>query len=593
VRHRALVLGLLCSMSIACSPGLEPGVIRIERVALAESADSALPPEPGAPAWRPARLPDDWRPRGSGLPVWCRAEFTLAAVPVEPLQLLVVSAGYGAEVFLDGEWIATTGRSPDAVFGRREPVWVSLPPSQLSVGRNEIALRIAVRPEFAGYLTPLLVGPPDAIQPLRASWSALLVLPDFLALFVLATAAMEWLAYRSERRREWLWVFCGLLVLGLGGLPWRAVDFWLWPLSVAVATACVACGLHRATGLSRRPLERAAFAALALLAAGLAFGPPGWRLALAGVTGALCIAIGLYVLRRYHDPRAATWLARPRLLSAGMLASFAIGANDLPTYFLGRAPLLGVPLFPVAHAVLMLARVLQVVSYLGDRLAQVRALNGALEASHERVVRLEREQATRGERLRLQRELHDGLGSQLVGALAVAERAPADAEAVRGALRGALGELRIAVDSLDDGEGELVEILGRLRARLEPLVHHAGIAFSWQVGDVASARRLSPDHAIHLLRVLQEAIANAVKHAAPRLIELRSGEEAADGARLPFVEVCDDGRGFTNPGSGRGLANMHARAEQLGGRVEIASDADGTRVRVWLAPAQELPSKPS
>lgn len=40
---------------------------------------------------------------------------------------------------------------------------MALPPPELVAGRNVLAQRIAVRPDFAGFLTPLLVGPPDAI----------------------------------------------------------------------------------------------------------------------------------------------------------------------------------------------------------------------------------------------------------------------------------------------------------------------------------------------------------------------------------------------------------------------------------------------
>ena len=580
-------------LALRFAPGLleSTDALRIDRVALAENA-ARTPPPTDSRAWRDARLPGDWRPRGSGVPVWCRGEFSLAAAPSVPLQLLVASAGFGAEVFLNGHSISSQGRPPDAVFGRRELLWVSLPLSTLVAGRNVIMLRIQVRPDFAGYLTPIRVGTPQAIQRLRTAWGALQVLPDFLALFSIAVCVMQWLTYRSERRSEWLWAACAFLVLGLGGLRWRGIDFWLWPLAVATASACVICGIHRAGGIRRRPLEIAAFGALASLAIPLALGPVGWRYPLGGAAGVLCFVFAFYVLYLYREGRATSWIARPGVLSAALLATMLLSSNDLPAYYWNRAPLLGVPLFPVGHAFLLFASAFQIVLFMGDRLAQVRGLHRALEESHGRVVHLEREQAARDERLRLQRELHDGLGAQLVSALAVAERAPQDGESLRGALRGALGELRLAVDSLDDAECEVVEALGRLRARLEPLAQGAGIAFSWRVGDVASARRIPPEHAIHLLRILQEAITNAVKHAAARQIEVRSGDASQQGSRVPFVEVRDDGRGFANPGSGRGLANMRARAEQIGGRIEIASNASGTCVTLWLAPIQSL-SRPS
>ena len=240
--------------------------------------------------------------------------------------------------------------------------------------------------------------------------------------------------------------------------------------------------------------------------------------------------------------------------------------NDWPLFW-NRSPWLGVPLLPVAHAFVLFASALQLVLFLSTRLAQ--AALAQPRAARRAAIASWRSSASRrraSERVRLQRELHDGLGAQLVGALAIAERQPAEGTALPDALRGALGELRVAVDSLDAEERELVEVLGSLRARLEPLVQGSGIEFAWRVVDVASARRIPPEHAIHLLRMLQEAIANAVKHAAPGT---HRGAHAATrlraGVLVPFVEVQDDGRGFTAPAAGRGLENMRRRAELIGG----------------------------
>ncbi|HTO06092.1 MAG TPA: ATP-binding protein [Myxococcota bacterium] len=496
--------------------------------------------------------------------------------------MLVAQAGYGAEVFLNGRSIGFQGLAPNTVWGRREPVSASLPAWLLKTGRNELALHIQVRRDFAGYLTPIWVGEPEEIQRRLAVPLALLALPGFLALLSLGFAALHWVPYRSDRRSEWLWLAAAFLVLGVGGLRWRALDFLLWPLGVAAGASCVACAMHRVAGFARRRLELGLFASVAVLAA-LALGPPPWRYPVAAAAAAYGGVMICYLLLHYRGGAVATWLTRPGLLMAAVASGPLLSISDLPLYW-NRSPWLGVPLFPISHAPLLFASALQLVLFLSTRLTEARSLNRELEESQERVVALERERATRSERVRLQRELHDGLGAQLVGALAIAERQPSASAAMPDALRGALGELRIAVDSLDAEERELVEVLGSLRARFESLVHGTGIEFSWRVADVASAQRIRPEHAIHLLRVLQEAIANAVKHARPRCIEVRSGDASQADGVAPFVEVQDDGAGFGEPERGRGLENMRRRAEAIGGRLEIASSAGGTRVRLWLAP---------
>ena len=96
-----------------------------------------------------------------------------------------------------------------------------------------------------------------------------------------------------------------------------------------------------------------------------------------------------------------------------------------------------------------------------------------------------------------------------------------------------------------------------------------------------------PERVLQALRIVQEAITNVVKHAQATTITVRTGEQADDGGTPGvFVEIQDDGRGMhATPASGRGIVNMRRRANQLGGRIDIASGAGGTTVRVWLPQA--------
>ncbi|HEY2428831.1 MAG TPA: ATP-binding protein, partial [Acidimicrobiales bacterium] len=105
------------------------------------------------------------------------------------------------------------------------------------------------------------------------------------------------------------------------------------------------------------------------------------------------------------------------------------------------------------------------------------------------------------------------------------------------------------------------------------------------VGVTASIEPVGLDapgqHAV--LRITQEALANATKHADPRHISVRLGATAS-GVELV---VSDDGRGF-DPASpsrsaGIGLRLMRERVAELGGTLEVESTPDrGTAVRVHL-----------
>ena len=95
------------------------------------------------------------------------------------------------------------------------------------------------------------------------------------------------------------------------------------------------------------------------------------------------------------------------------------------------------------------------------------------------------------------------------------------------------------------------------------------------------------------MRLLDEALTNAVKHADARRITV-SIETLTDASGVDYgrITVEDDGKGFAiapddhaaAPGqkAARGLRNMRSRAARCGAELELASGAGGTRVRLKL-----------
>ena len=122
------------------------------------------------------------------------------------------------------------------------------------------------------------------------------------------------------------------------------------------------------------------------------------------------------------------------------------------------------------------------------------------------------------------------------------------------------------------------ELADAIRLHARSLTHQKPIELALDLSETAAIA----DWAAHdVYRVAQEAIANAVRHAAPTRIVVRLVE-------LPgsiILEVRDDGRGF-DPDAvypGKGLIGMRERAAALGAHLQIESGPGrGTVVRLQL-----------
>ena len=178
------------------------------------------------------------------------------------------------------------------------------------------------------------------------------------------------------------------------------------------------------------------------------------------------------------------------------------------------------------------------------------------------------------ERARISRDMHDNIGAQLLSALH-----SADAPRKDGLIREALSELRAIINAPAADEVPLDEILANLRAETAERLDAAGMALGWHVTGTAGAV-LAPQQAHALRAVLREAVSNAIRHSAAGRVDV---ELAADDAGLQ-IRVIYDGTGFDagHLSDGHGLANMRSRIEGLGGEIEIAPAARGTRLRARL-----------
>ena len=206
----------------------------------------------------------------------------------------------------------------------------------------------------------------------------------------------------------------------------------------------------------------------------------------------------------------------------------------------------------------------------------------ALEASRELLHRTERQRLVDEERHRLMQDMHDGLGSSLVSALRAVERGALDAPRTAQVLRDCLDDLKLTIDSMEAQGADLVFLLATLRFRMEQRLEGAGIRLRWEVREVPELAWLMPRHSLHILRILQEAFSNIIKHAGAGEVVVSTQA----GAQVVSVHIADDGRGFDpgaeRPQGKRGMDNQRRRAAAIGASVEWTSGPGGTRFSLHL-----------
>jgi signal transduction histidine kinase len=228
---------------------------------------------------------------------------------------------------------------------------------------------------------------------------------------------------------------------------------------------------------------------------------------------------------------------------------------------------------------------------LAQRLA---AQDAQLRAQHDRLREAENQQALWLERQRLMHDMHDGLGSALLSSLAAVERGAMAPPQVAEVLRQCADDLRLVIDSLEPIGHDVVTLLATLRYRLGPRLDAAGLKLQWRMGELPPLDWLEPPDALQVLRVVQEALTNVLKHAEAQhiRIEARTVDPHASGlaASQVEIEIADDGRGCAGvavgsatPPAGRGVVGMRRRADRLGGSLDVHSGPNaGTRVVLRL-----------
>lgn len=579
-------------------------------------------------------LPHRWRDACRDCSTqWYRFDRPLAELPREAQAVYLPLVADNAAVYLNGRLLGQGGRFADPVarLGAR-PLWVQAPAALWQPGENRLYVLLkAERARFGRLPAPAIGAEGDLVGAWRLRHALAVTLPQVAAtaaaMLALMMGVLAW-----YRRRE-----PGHVALALAAALFSADTFArlvveppmggaLWDAQLALLRLALAAsvgalvwrlgGLHgpgadhlaparpgrlRATvvGLAGGAAAVAAAAGAALEASGI-----GLEILESLVRLAFAIAGGLLFARarrggtRHGAALAATLggvLAVAAIVDALRLPPLAVSdlawwpvesaaaGEALTIVPWALAALLGVAAWSLLVRFVETLNAAELLNV--DLEALVRDRTAALQAQFERVRELERREAIAAERERLMRDMHDGVGGHLVSMLAMIEadrRRPGELAQV---VREALDDMRLMVDSLEPVDDDLNAVLAMFHDRLAPRLRGAGVGLHWNVDLLPEVSGLTPARVLHLLRMLQEAVTNAMRHGHARTLWIEAASDDGGGVR---IEVRDDGAGFDPQAvdGGRGLKNLARRALEIGAGLTIeSSPGAGARVVVqWSRP---------
>ena len=607
----ALVLWLPAGvLADTCAP-------RIVSVQAAPALDGARP----LTGWVDVTLPDTWSRRwpAHGDSGWYRIDWERSCTNGEPVALGIDGISVAGEVYNNGDLLWRDAFLVEPLSRSwNVPRWWVLPESGLQPGVNTVWVR-AVGPAALGPgLRAVRLGDAStvAVQHYRTQWRqrTLYLINAVLCGMAGALFSVVWTLRRNTPAGAAYGWF------GLMALTWLAYlttylayTQWPWPDALArsrfsmvalVGYVLSACLFTLRFGGQRLPRTERMLWALAALGAGTAVFVPD---DVAGLwfgrvwQGAMWVFMFNCLQFQWH-----AWRPRPEgrkqlhmLLALCWLAVMALTVTTLipggdrwnvARNWAAFSGLLVISLVMLLLGAQLMQRVRSVERFnraLEQGVSEARAqLAQALAREHTRALEHTRLQ----ERIQLAHDLHDGLGGSLIRSIALVEQAPQPLpnERVLSLLKMLRDDLRQVIDQGSSAGAQVpatpVQWAAPLRHRFTRILDEMGVTSLWDMPPHWQGRP-SALQCLGLTRLVEEALSNTIKHSRARQVRVQCTQPQG-GALCLRIE--DDGVGFDveavrHAGLSVGMRSMMARAERIGGALEVVSSSAGTKLTVKLA----------
>jgi len=554
-------------------------------------SNSETPPNKNA-GWQAITLPHQWSKtlQKQGTSVWYRIQKHLKSKPTKNWSLLLERLNMNASVFLGQQFLGDGGSFKEPIARNWvRPLLFHIPSALLQAGENIIYVRVVAYPLRGGGFASYQFAPSESLmKPYQDQYFHFIISSQLICFSLVIFACLMLLFWLTNRQHEeYLW----LATASLSGAMFPAnmfvqdipvsKDLWVWAVQVGIG--CFVWGIlmtfHRYFGIHKPKLEKTVSLFVIFGAIIIFFVPNDIHQPIVLVWQSIFVILATYMLilaisqwYKHRDLLHFGWML-------GYIAMYITAVHDWALIVMTKGYFFKIYYHYGTFILILLASIVVLGRF-------IQALNKTQLLNHELLGKIDRFEAdeqqrcaVNKERQRIMRDLHDGLGNTLVSAIALSKGGHTQQPQLQTTLKNAMAEMRLIVDSEAHTDFNFEKLLMLIKKHTNFVLLNSGVEINWDTQALLVTKAVqTPSIGLHLIRILQEALTNVIKHANATRINIGS---TVNGSTLELY-ISDNGDGSAFSDQGNGLKNMQTRALEIKASLSITNNASGSTITVSL-----------
>lgn len=587
----------------------EPDVTAISEVEYTKS-NATMPLLVENKNWQTITLPDDWyENHENAKQLWYRANVFIENKESGIWGIYLPSVTHNAAVYINDLWVGQGGKFTKPLSRHHnDPLLFRFSSELLQIGKNEIKIRVQTTYSKQGLFDKFYLAPVELLNEAYqwkhfirvdlVQWFTTSIYIFSLMLLVFWIARPQDTIYILFAVVMFIWATHNLNLL-VTNIP---VPAHIWEaLGVATLSWFVTAMIffnHRFIG-SKNILVEKIVLSISIVGLGIFFLPDvesvlQFRFKVLGPFTLTFGAYAIYHLLKVYIKDNSFDVYLMIVVGIPILVS---GFHDILmlNHFIDRREGLTIQYSIIPAALLFIwflvrrfVNSINEAEDLAETLEQrVKVKEQQLQSQYKRLTTMQREHVLSEERERIMRDMHDGIGGQLVSVITLLQDTTNEVFInIRDKVQHSLTDLRFVIDSLDPLLNDLPTLLGMMRVRFIDQLNASDIKLNWEITELPEINNMSPRRSLHIMRIVQEAINNVVKHSSTNEMTVATGISSKSNDQI-YIDVIDFGQGMEATSShksvhSRGISNMKYRASQLNAILTIKSSNKGTQIRLTL-----------